>query len=371
MNMTYRHPLDYALGLKHYVTEDRLSTRYKPGPETFYVKEIINEEKIKIDERGDYLVLKLCKKGIDTLSAIRILAHKLRIPPNNILFLGLKDRDAYTEQYVFIKKLLIPEKIRTINRTCTITNNIIIKTIGYTAKKPNREVLLGNYFTLIFKIKNYDKEKLEEIIHVIKDKLPSYYGYQRFGTKRPNSHLLGKYLLLGRTDLLLYELLHNIYPREEQSTITTRILAKVFPRKLLYENIAISDKTPLSKLVKRIVQLSHGIFINAYQSYLYNILLSKIIDEHGLAGADKSIPILGCRDSMELYRDILAEEMIPEISEELIHSLGCWYRRGLFSLKNIEVRYTADGKAKLSFFLETGFYASIVMRELFKENLIL
>lgn len=371
MNKTYRHPLDYALGLKHYVTEERLSTRYKPGPETFYVKEIINEEKIKISEKGDYLVLKLLKKGVDTLTAIRILAQQLRIPPNNILFLGFKDRDAYTEQYVFIKKLLVPEKLRTINKIYTITDNIAIKTIGYTTRKPTREVLLGNYFTLVFEIKEHDKEKLEEMICMIRDKLPSYYGYQRFGTKRPNSHLLGKYLILGRIDLFLHELLHDIYPREERNTIIARILTEVVPRKLLYENIAISGKIPLSRLVERIMQLSHGIFINAYQSYLYNVLLSKFIDEYGLAGADKLIPVLGCKDSIELYHDILVEEMIPNISEDLIHGLRCWYRRGLFSLKNIKIRYTANGKAELSFFLETGLYASIVMRELFKENLIL
>ncbi|MCD6301152.1 MAG: tRNA pseudouridine(13) synthase TruD [Staphylothermus sp.] len=328
---------------------------------SFIVEELIDWKKLGFDKKdGNYLVLKITKKDMDTFQAIRIISRTVNIPEKNLYILGLKDRDSKSIQYVFINKHLIDKP----SDLVIYNDNLDIEPIGFTRIKPGKKHLIGNRFTLVVnEVREYEKAK--QLMNIITENgLPSYYGYQRFGVKRPNTHLLGKYIILGRTDLFGKELLRSIYPLESIHSIIGRRLGRY--HKLYYEKVFSQSKNP-EKALRTLLSILNELYIDAFSSYLYNLLLNKIIDLHGWNELNNLYPMPGCVDSKKYYEDILEKEGITY--DVLIKYTKCWYRRGLFKPINPRVS-VENGILFISFELEKGYYASIIMRELFKENLL-
>lgn len=296
------------------------------------------------------------------MKAVRIVAKDLGIPEQNILFLGFKDRDSRSKQFFFIRKNIIYNRLF---KEKTIHRDLEYEFIGYVHRKPRRKDLTGNKFVLIVKdTDKKDRDIANNILNKIaKYGLPSYYGYQRFGLKRFNSHLLGKYLLIDRIDLFIREFLKGIYPSESNESIYNRIFLGF--EKLLYEKILV-DTEDIFKAVNKVNRMIRNILVDAYAAYLYNLLLNKIIEEKGWIGLDKVLPLPGCFDGINFYKDIFSVE---SLDQNVMKRMGCWYRRGIFRPSNISLVLIGDA-LKISFLLESGMYASIIMRELFKDNLL-
>ncbi len=366
MKNIYRHPLDYALGLKHYLTDKRISVRYSPNPHNFHVTEIIDLKRLGYDMGldGEYLVYRIVKRGVDTWRVLREFSQMIRVPEQNIVFLGLKDRGSTSVQHFFVKKSIVRDvswEYFTSIWKATLTGSV--------KRKPSRNDLVGNRFEII--VENADRDvfkTISEVIGVIRRRgLPSYYGYQRFGVKRFNTHLLGKYLLAGRVDLFMDELLYRLYPGEPVDLTIRRIMG-VFDRRLYYEYKLINNiqKHGFRGLRKLLTSMLKGLFIDAYQSYLYNLMISNMIDMYGWSALDKEYPMPSCSGSEDYYMDICRSEGVdPSIFEDLDR---CWYRRGLFYPREVSIE-GVDDKVIIRFMLEKGYYATILLRELFKENL--
>ncbi len=365
MNNTYLHPLDYVIGAKYYLTDKRVSVEYRVSSKNFYVEEIVDWDRLGYsDSKGHYMVFKLVKWDTDTLSVLNDLERTTGIPMNNFIVLGLKDRDAWVQQYVFIKRELIDQDLFS---KPLIRDRYRFEFYGYVARKPRTNSLLGNRFTVVIEdLGDRDYEVLSEIVKQLSiHGLPSYYGFQRFGVKRVNTHLLGKYLVLGRIDLFAHELLYGLYPNDNVYSIINR-LKRVFPSSMVYERIFYRSRDPF-KAVSRIREIVRDLYIDAYVSYLYNMLLNKVIESMGWSGLDRDYPTIGCIDYFDTYyRDILLNEEIPE---SRLYLFKCWFRYGLFKPMDIVLKKDRGG-VRLSFELKKGFYASIVLREVFKENYI-
>lgn len=332
--------------------------------ESFIVEEIINWSNIGFSrENGSYVVFEINKKDIDTFKTLRIISNELCIPEQNIFFMGLKDKDSTSKQFFFVKKELVSKHV--VGKEIILNNNLKYKIIGYVARKPRRKDLVGNKFTLI--IRGTDKKDYCTSANIMdkiaKYGLPSYYGYQRFGLKRTNSHLLGKYLISGRIDLFIREFLKGVYPNESDESIINRIYHRF--DKMLYEYILVSTRE-IWRAVSKVNKMIRNILIDAYASYLYNMLLNRIIENHGWTGLDKEFPMPGCLDGIGFYKEILVYE---GLDERVLKYMKCWYRKGLFKPLNIDLSYDGD-VLKISFILESGIYATIIMRELFKDNLL-
>lgn len=356
----YVHPLDYVTGIKYCLTGMRLEAEYTPGPENFFVEEIIDWRRLGFSRSGGgYIVYMAVKRGIDTFRMIDCFSWDLGIPKSNIVFLGLKDRDATSRQYLFIKRSIVR------NPPIEITGaRYSARLIGYVQRKPSKTHLLGNRFKVI--VDGSDKiyataKEIMSVIHVMG--LPSYYGYQRFGARRPNTHLLGKYIVENRLDLFLEELLNRVYPGEHLESLMMR-LRKKFTRRLFFEYQFIKEGVlELSGVLRRDRRL-FMLLVDAYQSYLYNLLLSRIIEVDGWNGLNREYPVPACRSS-RLYAEYLGVDTSP------IARAGarCWWRKGIFYPRNIYVG-RRNGAVILGFTLDRGMYASIVLRELFKDNLL-
>ncbi len=67
------------------------SARLRVTPEDFVVREWLGFE---ADGEGDHLLLKVRKRGANTMWVAKQLARIGKIPPRDVGFAGLKDRDA-------------------------------------------------------------------------------------------------------------------------------------------------------------------------------------------------------------------------------------------------------------------------------------
>lgn len=361
---TYFHPLDYAVGLKHYLTRDKVEATYRLSSETFFVEELVDFNKLGLNnEDGEYVVLKIVKRNIDTFSVLSDLSSKYGLPVENILYMGLKDRNSTSTQFFFIKSALVDRfgDLEISGKNYETIN------YGYVLKKPRRRDLVGNRFKIILRDVNYKVYDMMRSIlkKIVENGLPSYYGYQRFGVTRFNTHLLGKYILIRRLDLFADELLKSIYPGEDLAIIQRRFRGD-YGGSMVYEKILYRSRDPF-RAISRLRRMLNELYVDAYGSYLYNLLLNNVIDRSGWIGLDNNYPLIGCRDSLTYYRDIMLNEGIGEAMTGLFK---CWYRYGLFKPINPVIDYQ-NRDVVLEFTLSRGLYASIVLRELFKDNLVL
>ncbi len=375
----YCHHLDYVCGLKYCLTNGYVKVEYRQSPDTFIVEELIDYGKLGYSRAdGEYVLYRLVKKGVDTLYALRTIAKYYRIPYTNIGFLGLKDRDSLSVQYITIKKHLVREDYARHNELVFERDNIKLYFIGYIRGKLHRKALIGNRFSIRIGDPKYTDLVKDIIKKINKYGLPSYYGYQRFGTKRYNTHLIGKYIILGNIAYAVRELLYSLYPRETINSLIARSerkLNRIY--RLYYEwrlSRILSKKRSLEAVIYGLKKNVLLLFIEAYQSYLFNEALNRYIKKYGWV-REEEICVYGpgCRGNSDLYHDILCVEGLS--ADSLVNSLSSygvsgWRRNIVLKLVDPEINIL-NGELWIKFTLGIGQYATIVLRELFKENLLI
>lgn len=179
--------------------EETLNINLQENKGVTPAENLFNSKKIK------YTVFDLNKKREDTILAAQKISRALNIPLNDITWAGLKDNRAVTVQRMCIKGNHITE-LGNLN-----FQRIFIKNIKALKRSIKTGNLWGNNFKIIIRdISIIDSEaisgkninrKIKSILESksknIKEKgFPNFFGLQRFGTYRPNSHLIGKHMFL-------------------------------------------------------------------------------------------------------------------------------------------------------------------------------
>ncbi len=271
---------------------------YKNTYKDFVVKEITSEGNILEikedtpithffeDSNYNYTTFNLIKINRDTFEVIRLLSKSLDIPIELINYSGLKDKVSLSIQQFSIKGNHIDrlKKFR--------YKDIFIRNIIPTKKSVKIGSNWGNNFTIT--LRKIDPEKssllhIQKILKIVQEKgFPNYYGLQRFGTFRPNSHLVGRYILEGNFKEAFDEIVLNTYSTENgESQKLRRELRKTgdyiklydkFPNSLNYEKILIKSiiNSPgdYEKAVKKLPKYLIKLLISSFQSYLFNKLIT-------------------------------------------------------------------------------------------------
>jgi tRNA pseudouridine13 synthase len=241
--------------------------------------------------RNRYLLCIMVKRNWDTLVAVKKIANQLGIASGQIHIAGIKDAKALTAQHLTIEDAS-PEQVQKIH-----VKDIEIHQLGYTRNKLSAYYLLGNSFHIRIKAINHSKPAIKKRITKTVEELkaiggiPNFFGHQRFGTTRPITHLVGKAIIKANLKkaamLFLAKPSHYEHPssrrarQELQSTQDFEQALKDFPKQLRYE------RSMLSHLVKHPDDFAGAfrtlpfklqeMFIQAYESYLFNKFLSRRI----------------------------------------------------------------------------------------------
>jgi tRNA pseudouridine13 synthase len=358
----------------------------------FNVSELITEKaysKICLD--SGFAVYKLQKNGIDTTHALNEILKKHGI---RLKALGLKDASAVTEQFAFTTYKT--NKHFEINES-----KYNLKKVGFTDKVLSKKEMVGNHFRIKINGASNELSKFNEF-----DKILNFYGYQRFGSRRAVTHLIGRSLIqkdfAGAVDLLLsftseYDSAENTKLRRlmsDKSKFPETL--KILPRGMDLEKIALKEMIEHNNPVKAIRALPLSIrrfFVQSYQSYIFNHTLSMSLDageelfspqsddvcynKNGELGKFEndplqrlSIPFVGysyykktrfhyyiekiLRDEGITHKDFFSKE-IQEISNE-----------GGFRNSSIKCDDYSVKDDVVSFSLSRGSFATIVLREIIK-----
>lgn len=178
----------------------------KSAPDDFYVEELPLYE---ASGSGQHVYLTLEKRGITTLKAIDLVAGALHVSRRAIGYAGLKDARAVTRQTISIENVS-PEQVRQL-----AVPGLKILDVRRHENKLKLGRLAGNRF--VIRIRRVEREALPRA-EAIFDRLrtwgvPNYFGQQRFGL-RNNSHRLGLALIQQNPAEFMAEFLGRPQPNE-------------------------------------------------------------------------------------------------------------------------------------------------------------
>jgi len=288
------------VGIENYTTDgfNGIGGKYKTHFKDFIVKEIVENRRIldiKEDSNGTtfskelkdrFTIFNLTKVNMDTFKAVNKISKSLKIPYKFINYSGLKDKLSISVQRISIRGNYI-EKLSKLK-----LHDIFIRNL-HPAKNPVKlGDHLGNNFTIIIRnIKNSKnlETNCQSILKFVKDfGFPNYFGLQRFGSIRPNSHIVGYFLLQNDYENAFKEYVLKTYSTEPDKSRKARNYLKRdgdlkealknFPTSLNYERkmIQFLIDTPgdyrgamytLSDDLRRLL-------ISSFQSYIFNKMLS-------------------------------------------------------------------------------------------------
>jgi len=243
-------------------------------------------------DSGNFTIAEITSRNWETHTLVQELAHRLHLSQRRISFAGTKDKRAWTTQLMSFDHVL-PEQLSTVTIKDVSIENI------YQSDVPVRiGELSGNRFDIT--IRNIPMHiEPEDIISLISPfqqwgGFPNFYGIQRFGIIRPITHLVGKYIIQGDFEKAAMTYIGNPMPAENETTHAqraelekTRDYKKAFhsyPETLNFEkailNRLIQDPHDFIGAFKELPKNLLMMFVNAYESWLFNKILSERIQRN-------------------------------------------------------------------------------------------
>jgi tRNA pseudouridine13 synthase len=340
--------LDKSVGMHYYITDcEGIGGRIKANPGDFIVEEVLLDGQVvpttiagkpipRLNQRpGPWLWLIIEKRGVDSITLSLLIAKKLGLSPGDISFGGLKDAAAITSQIISVRGSR-PEDIESLNLGDRVR---VIHHYVMDSPFTTRDIW-GNEFTVT--IRDTQGAGLDECLEELRRGFPAYYGYQRFGLRRPNSHIVGKYIVMGRFEDAVMELLAHPYPTEPPGIRRVRELASVgkfaealeaLPRGLRYapERIILRSLVEVPgdylRALRKLPRELLSLYTEAYQSYLFNRFLSERL-RRGLP-IDKALP--GDRVIM-LDEHGLPTRHVIYVSDSMVDRVNEAIMRGRFAV---------------------------------------
>lgn len=391
--------------------------------EDFYVEEI---PLIKPSGKGPNTWIWIEKKDRTTLDVLLDIARELHLPRWRMGFAGMKDKMAVTRQWICISNI-DPEDIKGLDERLY---NVKFLKIVRNEKKLRMGQLIGNRFNIIIRDVEPDakKEAEETLDELSRIGVPNYYGWQRFGTPRANTHLIGKMIILGDLKGAVDLYIGNPYEDEPENIKVARRAYDVgeleeaydlMPSSMRYERMMLRrlikekrrgefSEESYARTIETLPKPLKRMFVHAYQSYLFNKVLSErakfginqyiegdivvdneqhIIHDQEPRELDEMIKRFEAHPTAPLYgsKVPLATDKIGEIEKNILKEEGIsldffkcekmprlgshGIRRPIrFKIWDTNVKTVDDG-IKVEFSIPKGCYATAVLREIMKKEI--
>ena len=379
-----RSSLDRILGMECYLTSRGPARPLRVlDHSNFYVYEYIEdlgslEPPITfLGDRGELYVYLLIKRGIDTYNALNKIERVLR--PKRITYHGLKDSRATSYQLIVVEKPRNPV-------TYICAKNLEAVMLGTSSRHVKRGGNVGNCFKIAIG-SLIDKGEMGEVLLILDEVeryglIPNYYSYQRFGVKRPITHAVGMGIACGHYDYALRAIVTGD-PHADPSVDLVERCGEILLKGPGWMNLErlvcrryMETRDP-EKAVKSLAKNYLDLYLSALLSYIFNLYLSLRWREHGL-GLE---PVRG----EDLLRSRLHGVKIPGITVsmkgdgepgyavvEALDRYGFETCRPRISRSVVRPLVLPTGFEKrgeaLEFCLDSGGYATNLLREVFKEH---
>lgn len=273
----------------HFDSLPHLTTDIAPIPaaikrryEDFRVEEIPAYEPCG---RGDHVYFTIEKSGLATMRAVNDIGRYLDVNPRDIGLAGLKDARAVTTQMLSIEHI-DSDRVRSME-----IPRIKILNVSRHTNKLRIGHLRGNRF--VIRMREVAGDRLDDIRAVCDTLMargvPNYFGRQRFGS-RGDTWRIGRSVLLDDKKQVVDLILGRPGPADSGEVLRARQLyeagdfagaAKAWPYGFR-DNVRMCRE--LDRTRGKHARAFHAIdmrlkkfYVNAYQSYLFNLVLARRI----------------------------------------------------------------------------------------------
>jgi len=375
--------------------------RLKSEPEDFLVEEIgtdgtvfvLDRQVEKAGEPGKFVHFVLQKRNWSTSSALSELGKRMRTGTKQFNAAGMKDKVAVSVQ------LASASGLRKEDLLSMTVKDIKINGAWPAKDRVHMGQLLGNRFTIRVRDAEDADERVRQIGGELGGGFPNYFGGQRFGSTRKNTHLVGEKMMQGKVGEAVRMFLCDADGEENPEAVVARkelaasgdyaSALKTFPKHLRLERTMLAHLSAqpsdhlgaLRRLPRNILLL----FIHAFQSDIFNRLLSERIAEGGpelehgeyFCGETLGFPdITKTEGEGWIVAKLIGYQTMPnEREKKLLEALGV--EKDAFRMKSMpELASKGTKRAVLAplkdfnfsgdtfrFALPSGSYATMAMRE--------
>ncbi|MFA5059964.1 MAG: tRNA pseudouridine(13) synthase TruD [Candidatus Omnitrophota bacterium] len=385
----------------------------KSRPEDFIVEEVAP---LPLTKKGTHGVYLLTKKGWNTLDVLRDIAKKLRIHFENLSYGGKKDRHALTTQYITIAGARIGDFEE---------KNYILRFAGFMDRPMGPDLIAGNKFEITLrKLKTADIESAKQEMAVVGQfGFPNFFDDQRFGSFDLIQGFFAEKILKGHFNgaLKIYlTAIHSDDKKEEKDRkkffiehwkdwAVCKTCAKTEWEQKAFDFLA-QSKSDFLPLLRQIPDEVLSLYISAYQSFIWNEVLRRVLAARkvsplkaykGIAGDYLFFGELNADDD-KYFRELIISGMsgktkmpdsaCEEIYAQILKEQGITHamfnklklRQGYFKstdrsavikpenlsfeVGDDELNHSAQ-KMILKFILPRGSYATMLVKRLFSHKL--
>ncbi|BAF69806.1 tRNA pseudouridine(13) synthase TruD [Nitratiruptor sp. SB155-2] len=337
---------------------------FKQSPETFVVEEV---PLYPFSGAGEHLIVKVRKKNMTTWQMLQSISEQVGVKIRDIGYAGLKDKNALTYQYISLHKKY-EEALKKFSHP-------LIKTIEltYHKNKIRRGHLKGNrFFIRLKKVKPVDAKKIDEVLKILEEEgMPNFFGYQRFGIDGDNWQL-GKEIVEGK--------------RKERNKTLKKLLINAYQSHLF--NLWLSKRIELSKLLNCFTQNELSQTLDLPRSIIKELQCQKpffklfpgdiamhypngkIFGVEDVKGESerffaKAIAPTGLLPGVKTKRcDGLARDIEKDYDDERISEFGDRRYAWIFPQELHGIYKEKNAWYELSFFLPKGSYATVLLEEI-------
>ena len=251
--------------------------KLKQQPEDFEVEELT--EVVGADE-GSFSFYRLEKRGWATLDALQAIGRRWKLAPGRISYGGLKDRHARTVQYLTIWQG--PQRgLKHHEVTLTYLGRV---KAPYTSKD-----IRANRFRITLRaLRSGELAATEQALDEVRvDGVPNYFDDQRFGSVGAGERFVAHSLVLGHYEEALRLALAEPYaydraPQKQEKAILRDhwgdwaackgLLPRGHARSIV--DYLVSHPDDFRGAAARLRPELRGLYLSAYQSYLWNRILA-------------------------------------------------------------------------------------------------
>ncbi|MDA3855177.1 MAG: tRNA pseudouridine(13) synthase TruD [Candidatus Woesearchaeota archaeon] len=383
--------------------------KLKQIPQDFIVDEIFDLDifKDRDEERKQpYYYFKLTKTNYNQMNALQKIARTFNTSKKLVHFSGIKDKVGVTSQLVSVYGIN-EENYQTNLDFFNNQEDLKLEFIDKFKSRINLGDNLGNRFSIT--VRDLEDEDLERakknLISLQKDGVLNYFDEQRFGYAN-NSHIVGRYVLQNNLQSAVKEILTSL-PNKTQSELMINFVKTV---KENWEGIVSQDLEMIDKVLeatpryleneqkilqhlkkhkndfpggfKRIHKKIRTLYINAYQSYIFNETILKLKEENLLENY-KELSLIDFNSNETLDAKIL--EIVSKMIQEDNLTFENFKLPSMPELKltdvkrdirifpkDLTIQETSDDdlnenkkKVIITFDLGSGQYATNVVKQLF------
>jgi len=313
-------------------------------PEDFFVDEALG---FAPDGAGEHVYLRVEKRGANTDWVARELARFAGVDPAAVSYAGLKDRHAVTRQTF---SLHLPGKRAEPDWAALGSTEFKVLEAQRNSRKLQRGALESNLFRLVVRNIDGDRAAAESVLKAIHDTgVPNYFGEQRFGREAGNVER-ARAMFAGRR-----------VQRHERSLLLSAARSHLF-------NLVLAERVRRGRWN---LPLDGDVWtLSGTQSIFGPEPLTEDLIARNSSGDISPTGAMWGEGPLRTTGEVLAiETAIASAHPDLIQGLeknGLKQARRSLRLLAADLRFnwTEGGDLELEFRLNSGSYATVILREL-------